>query len=65
MISDPREMSEVTKLINRVKRLYGMQRLTLDEHNEALNLIEQFCVVLEGTTTTFTEEVLLDERILE
>ncbi len=48
MIDNPRDMRELAKLRNRTRRLYGMSRITMDQHDRALMCLELFARALEG-----------------
>ncbi len=40
MIIDPNQMPEIQKLKNRILRLYGMGKISMSQHVQALQLIE-------------------------
>lgn len=40
MITNPEQMPEFKKLENRIRRLYGMGSITIDQHLTALELLD-------------------------
>lgn len=46
MITDPKKMPELMNLERRVQRLYGLGRISIEQHNVALILVKELRDVL-------------------
>lgn len=57
MITDPSRMPEIQKLKNRVLRLYGMNKITMDQHVNALQLLEMLVDTLSSSEFKVSFEI--------
>lgn len=64
MITNPDQMSEFEKLRARIKRLYGMGKLTMDQHMTALDLLDAVVECLTDNHFDLATKTLEEEEFV-
>lgn len=65
MIIQPDDMPELKSLENRIKRMYGMSAISLDQHLLGLELVNKLCKILTPLKDLTKEELKEIQQELE